>query len=321
MSFTIVGTGSALPPHTITNDDLTTFLDTSDEWITARTGIKERHVLQGDETVTDLAIRAGMNALEDAGLTPKDLDFILCPTIGGDYITPSLASVMQGKMGAKCPAMDLNAACSGFMYGLEIAASLLAHGTAKRVLLVAAEGLSRISDWSDRRTCVLFGDGAGAVVLEKGDDLLYMNLTSHGWADPLYYTFPDGTCPGYNNNRHQYLVMDGGEVYKFAVSNVVDNIRKALNVTGIEPGEVDHMLLHQANLRIIDAAKRRLGIPEDRYTNNIERVGNISAVSIPLLLDECCRAGKISQGETIVMSGFGGGLTTGTAIIRWGRAN
>ncbi len=318
MSFTITGTGSALPPHVVTNDDIAAVLDTSDEWIHTRTGIRQRHVLQGDETVTGIALEAAQNALQDAGVTAEELDFILCATIGGDYITPSLGSVLQAEIGAECPAMDVNAACSGFMYALEVAAGMFARGSVKKMLVVAAEGLSRIVDWGDRATCVLFGDGAAAVVLEPGDDLLYLRLTSQGWAEPLHYPFPEGNCPGKTNVGHKFLVMNGQEVYKFAVNNVAANVEKALADTGISKDEIDHVVLHQANLRIIEAAQRRIGIPAERYTTNVGEVGNISAVSIPMLLDKCKREGRFAPGDMLLLGGFGGGLTTGTAIMKWG---
>lgn len=317
MSFSITGTGSCLPDHIIANDDIASYLDTSDEWIRTRTGIRQRHVLQGEETVTGISVRAAQRALEDAGVAPEELDFILCATIGGDYITPSLASVLQAEIGADCPAMDGNAACSGFMYALEVAAGLFARGSVKKMLVVAAEGLSRIVDWNDRATCVLFGDGAAAVVLEEGDDLLYLKLTSQGWADPLHYPFPEGNCPGVTNKGHQFLVMNGQDVYKFAVGNVAANMLKALEETGISKEEIDHVVLHQANMRIIEAAQKRVGIPTEKYQSNIDEVGNISAVSIPLLLDRGKRAGLFKPGDTLLLGGFGGGLTTGTAVMKW----
>lgn len=317
MSFTITGTGSCLPPHYVTNDDIAARIDTSDEWITTRTGIKRRHVLQGDETVTGISVQAAKKALDDAGVAPEELDFILCATIGGDYITPSLASVLQAEIGADCPAMDGNAACSGFMYALEVAAGLFARGSVKKMLIVAAEGLSRIVDWNDRATCVLFGDGAAAVVLEAGDDLLYLKLTSQGWADPLHYPFPEGNCPGKTNKGHQYLVMNGQDVYKFAVNNVAANMLKALEETGLSKEDIDHVVLHQANMRIIEAAQKKVGIPTEKYQCNIAEVGNISAVSIPLLLDRGKREGLFQKGDTLLLGGFGGGLTTGTAVMRW----
>lgn len=319
MSLSVLGTGSALPPHFITNDDLSSYLDTSDEWIRTRTGIGQRHVLQGDETLTSLAAKAAVLALENAATKPEEIDFIICGTVVGDNISPSLACTVQGELGIECPAMDMNAACSGFLYALEIASGLLALGKAKKILLIMAESLSRITDWNDRGTCVLFGDGAAAAVVAPGDDLKYMELNSSSRAEVLYCPAPTGNCPGQNPRPQPYWKMNGGEVYKFAVNAIANGATNAMQQTGMAAEEIDHVMLHQANLRIIEAAQKKLGIPAERYAINIQNTGNISAATIPLLLDQHNREGKLKKGDTILMCGFGAGLTTGTGILRWSR--
>lgn len=319
MSLSILGTGSALPKHVVTNEDLTAFLDTSDEWIRTRTGIGQRHLMT-DESLLDLTEAAARAALENAGTAPDDIDYILCCTMAGDYVTPSLACQLQATLGATCPALDLNAACSGFIYGLDVAAGLFATGRAKRILMVAAEALSRITDWTDRATCVLFGDAAAAVVLGPGDALQYLSLESMGNWDVLYAPSYSGFKLGQEEGNYgpgSYLHMDGQEVYKFAVGAIERGINGALAATGTAAAEVDHVLLHQANLRIIQAAQKKLDIPAERWPTIIQRTGNVSAVSIPLLLDEENRAGHFKRGDTMVFCAFGGGLTAGTALVRW----
>ena len=316
MSFQILGTGSALPACRKTNDDLSQLVDTSDEWITTRTGIKERPILT-TETVTEIAVAAARNALENSGITAADLDYIICPTLGGDYMTPSLACVVQMELGATCPAVDVNGACSGFLYALDVAEGVFARKKARYVLVLAAERLSRILGWTDRSTCVLFGDASAAVVLGEGDALHFLEVTAHGnlcLASPLApgscpYTEPDTRKPG--------LLMKSREVYTFAVGAICSGIEKAAKATGISPEETDYFFLHQANLRIIETARKKLGLPEEKFPVNIQKYGNTSAVSIPLLLDEWNRAGKLKKGQKLVFCAFGAGLTTGTAALDW----
>lgn len=319
MSLSILGTGSALPNLVKTNADLTTFLDTSDEWIRTRTGIGQRHILQ-DESLTDITALAAQRALENSKTKIEEIDYIICPSFTGDYLTPSLSCLLQQRLGATCPAVDVNAACTGFMYGMDLASGLLAAGRAKRILMVAAEALSRITNWEDRSTAVLFGDGAGAVVLAPGDDLLYLHLTSQGDDRFLYAPFVSGNFPeGPKESRAPYISMNGGEVYKFAVNAIFTGLQKALDETGLKTEDVKHVLLHQANLRIIEAAQKKLGIPSERYAINIQNVGNLSAASIPVLMDEYNRKGAFADGDLMVLSAFGGGFTTGTAILRWNK--
>ena len=320
MSLRISGTGSCLPEKILTNDDLATFLDTNDEWIRTRTGIRERHVLT-TESVTDIASKAGQNALDNANIRADELDYILCATLGGDYVTPSLACMVQERLGAHCPALDVNGACSGFLYGLDVAAGFFCRKRAKKILLIAADGLSRIADWTDRATCVLFGDGAGAVILEEGDHLLHLNVTAEGAADPLYMPFQSGNFPLTASNRKEnqetFLRMDGATVFKFAVNSIIKEFEIALQKTGMTADQINYVLLHQANMRIIEAARKKLGVPEDRFLTNIDRVGNMSAATIPVLLDACNREGCFKTNDILFMSGFGAGLTTGTVLLRW----
>ena len=318
-SFTILGTGRGVPRQRVTNDDLAQIVETSDEWISTRTGIRERRVMTG-ETITQLAVEAARNALEQSGTRAEDLDLIICTTIRGDYITPAQACVIQEELGADCPAFDLNAACSGFVYALDVAAGYFARGTVKRVLVVSMEAMSQLLDWQDRSTCVLFGDGAGAVVLGEGEDLLSIRLTAKGNHEVLSIPHIHGQSPFMEQKEGMpvRLTMLGQEVYKFAVSSICRGIKKCLAQAQLAPEQVDHVLLHQANMRIIEAAQKRLGIPVERYHNNIDRYGNTSSASVPILLDEVNREGLLKKGDTVVLCAFGGGLTTGTALMRWG---
>ena len=316
MSFRIIGTGSALPACRITNDDLSRLVDTNDEWITTRTGIRERPILT-TESVTEIAVAAARNALENSGISPADLDYIICPTLGGDYMTPSLACVVQMELQANCPAVDVNGACSGFLYALDVADGVFARGKARYVLVLAAERLSRILDWSDRSTCVLFGDAAAAVVLEAGDALHYLEVTARGnlcLASP----FAPGSCPYTEpDTRKPGLLMKNREVYTFAVSTICSSLKKAAEETGIPMEETDYFFLHQANLRTIETARKKLGLPEEKFPVNIQKYGNTSSASIPLLLDEWNRAGKLKKGQHLVLCAFGAGLTTGLAALDW----
>ncbi len=317
MSLSIIGTGSALPSRVLTNDELATFLDTSNEWIKTRTGIERRHILAQDETLTDLAAKAAQRAMQSAGVTSDEIDYVLCATLGGDYITPSLACMVQGAIKAKCPAVDLNAACSGFLYALDIAAGLFCAKRAKKILLVTAEALSRVTNWEDRSTAVLFGDAAAALVLQPGDELKYLHLTSAGDAVSLNAPNQSANLPGYPEGKKTKFYMDGGEIYKFAVNAICTGVQEALNACGITMEDVNHVLMHQANRRILDAACKRFNIPKEKCPIAINEVGNVSAVSLPLLMDRLNSENAIKKGDTLVLSAFGAGLTTGTAVLRW----
>lgn len=318
MSFQVIGTGRMVPEFTLSNEQLSKMVDTSDEWITTRTGIKNRFILQ-DETLSEIAGIAANRALQNAGIEAKELDLIICSTIQGDYITPSLGCMIQKEIGASCPAFDVNAACSGFIYGLDIAESYFARGKVKNVLVIAAEAISRFADWRDRSTCVLFGDAAGAVVLSKGENLLSIKLTAEGNDEFLTIGGQKGNFPDrkIDENHNEYMFMNGQEVYKFAIGSICRDVTEVMEQAGIQNDEVKVILTHQANSRILEAAKNKLDIDGDKFISVIDRYGNTSSASIPVMLDELNRAGKLEKGDKIVLSAFGGGLTTGAAVLRW----
>ena len=320
MSFSIIGTGSGFPERVVTNDDLAQLLDTSDEWIRPRTGIRERRVAT-KETVLDLALAVARNALDSSGIGPEELDCILCATLRGDYFTPSLACLLQGALGADCPAFDINGACSGFLYALDVADCYFARGKAQKIMVVAAEMMSKLVDWKDRSTCVLFGDGAGAVVLGPGNDLLSIKVTAKGGAELLRAPNVHGNSPFDETEELPCVVyMNGQEVYKFAVSSMQRGVQAVVQQAGLTLEDVNYILPHQANIRIIDAAAHKLKMPRERILTNIDRHGNTSGAGIPALLDECARAGTFHRGDMLVMSSFGSGLTTGACVLRWSGA-
>lgn len=301
----------------VTNQDLAKFLDTSDEWISTRTGIRERRALS-TESLDMLASEAAKAALDCAGLTAKDLDFILCSTVQGQWVTPALSCVVQRDLGAACPALDVNGACAGFVYALDLADAYLKAGKARRILIVCAEAMSRIVDWTRREASVLFGDGAGAAVVDGGEGLLATRLTTRGESMPLYVRASTGNSPFEANPTQQdFLHMAGQEVYRFAVSACVEDLRAILSQAGITEGEVDYFLLHQANFRILEAVRARMEQPPEKFPHNLERYGNTSSATIPILLDELNRAGVLKPAQTLALSAFGAGLVTGACLIRW----
>lgn len=318
----ILGTGSALPKLTVTNDMLSDYVDTNDEWITSRTGIKSRQIIT-TERFEELAALAGQRAIDAAGLVPEDIDYIICHNVCNVYITPSLASLVQGILGIKgpnCPTMDLNSACAGFIYGLDICDAFIQTGRAKHILYICAEEVARMVDWNQRETCVLFGDGAGAMVLGKGDPMLACKLTSTPMPDVLYYRLPCEPTPfesGPGIDTHMPLQMKGREVFRMAVASAQRDIKDCIEKAGLAKEDINHFLLHQANMRIIEAIKQNLQLPDERFHHNIERRGNTSSASIPLLLDEIIREGKVKRGDLMLFNGFGAGFVTGTAIIRY----
>lgn len=319
MSFSIIGTGSAMPKDIKTNNDLKEIVDTSDEWISTRTGIKQRHICS-KESITDLAVKAAKDALKDANTEAEDIDLIILATISSDYITPSLACIVQNNIGAVCPAFDLNAACTGFIYALDIAASYFESGRANKILVIAADAMSRLLDFKDRATCVLFGDAASAVVLKKGDDLLSIKLTATGDEKALYAKNVNGNCPFKEETETDtFLHMNGQEIYKFAVTAMCNDIKDVIKTAEIETDKVSYVLPHQANIRIIEAAQKKLKIDSQKYLTNIDCYGNTSAASIPLLLDDANKSGTFKNGDILVLSAFGAGLTTGACVIRWNK--
>jgi len=318
MSFKILGTGSALPSRRVTNDELSEFLDTSDEWIAQRVGVRERRVCT-TETTADLAYSAARAALEMSGVRPEELDLIICATVSPDNVAPPLACSVQMMLGADCPAMDLNAACSGFVYMLDTAAGFFARGKVKKALVVGAERLSRLLDWNDRSTAVIFGDGAGAMVLGEGDAYLASKLFAKGNDSVISIPCSDGMSPYYENERrHPYIYMNGQETFKFAVKTMCADTVEVVEAAGLKMEDIAWFVPHQANARIIDSAVQKLGIPPERCRKNIDVTGNTSAASIPILADELCRSGELRDGDYIAMCSFGAGLTSAACIIRWG---
>ena len=322
----IVGTGSYVPARVLTNADLEKLVDTSDEWIVTRTGISERHVASDDEATSDLAYHAARAALESSGVDPGDLDMILVATATPDMFFPSTACVLQDRLGARrAGGLDISAACSGFIYGLAVANGLIRAGTARTVLLLGAETLTKVVNWQDRNTCVLFGDGAGAVVLraDEGEGgVLSVHLYADGSKGPLLI------LPG-GGSRHpmsqavleagltKIQMNSGNEVFKLAVRAMEDAALTALKQNGYEVGDVDFIITHQANMRIISALGQRLGLPDHKVVANLKRVGNTSAASIPLALDEAVRDGRVQAGHLVLLCAFGGGLTWASSLIRW----
>lgn len=328
-SAVIRGIGAYCPSRVLTNSDLEKMVDTSDEWIRTRTGIRERRIADPDEASSDLALRAAKQALDTAGWSPTDLDIIMVATVTPDYIFPSCACTLQGKLGAtRAAAFDMSAACTGFIYGMKLAKALILSMQAKRILLVGVETLSRITNYEDRATCILFGDAAGAVVIEgsqnEGEGILSVAIGSDGDKGELLY-MPGGgskhpasheTVDGKLHTLH----MAGNEVFKIAVRGMDAIARKAIEEAGCTLKDIDLLIPHQANIRIIDATAKRLEMPPEKVIITIERFGNTSASSIPLSMAEAVREGRIQPGNLLAMVAFGGGLTWGAAVVRWGGA-
>ena len=313
----ISGTGSALPKKVVTNDMLAQFLDTSDEWIKTRTGVSSRFVIS-DEKLEDLAAEAAIKALEDAGIKAEELDFIICSNVVNEYITPQLSCIVQGAVGAHCPCIDINCACAGFIHAIEIAESFYQAGKVRNVLIVCAEEPTRMTDWADRRTCVLFGDGAGAAVLTPGDNIRSVKLSASSATDKLWqYRTLQMTPYITKEEKDVPLQMKGQEVFKFAVTAASKDITRALKESGMEPSQIDHYLLHQANIRIINAIQHYLEQPAEKFPTNIGNHGNSSSACCPILLDECNRAGRFKKGDMIAISAFGAGFVSGAVIIEW----
>ena len=315
----IIGTGRAHPAKVVTNAMLETFLDTSDEWIRTRTGIAERRLISS-ERLEDLATEAAMKAIEDAGLTPADIDYIICSNVVNEYITPSLSCIVQGAIGARCATVDVNAACSGFIYALDMADDRLKSGKAKNILVMAAEEPTRMVDWKDRSLCVLFGDGAGAVVVTEGDGLIGSRLTTVSKTDCLHYVRRLEPTPYITKDEPSGpMYMNGKEVFKTAVLSSSRDIKTLLDNAGLQPSDIKYYILHQANLRIIDAIANWLKLDMSHFPTNVERCGNTSSASVPMLLDELAREGKLQRGDKLLLSAFGAGFTTGACIIEWNK--
>ena len=317
MSISILGTGRAVPDYILTIDELATIVETNDEWIRTRTGIEERRICK-DETITELCVKAAKEALDDAGITAEQLDLIICSTMRGENLTPSQGCMIQKEIGAKCPAFDLNAACSGFIYALDVADGYFVRKKVMYVLVVSMDNLSNITNWKDRSTCVLFGDGGAAAVLGEGDDLLAIHLTDAGNAEVLRIPHGENSSPFYEHKPEPALLqMMGNDVYKFAVTAMPEGIRTVVEEAGLQQSDVNWVIPHQANIRIINTAAAKLDIPRERFFCNINHYGNTSSGSVPIALHEASQAGLLKKGDIIALCAFGGGLTTGSCIIRW----
>lgn len=314
----IIGTGSALPERIVSNDELAARVETSDEWITTRTGIRQRHIAAADETTSDLALRASRQALEMAGVGAGELDLIIVATSTPDMVFPSTACILQDKLGAKGgAAFDVQAVCSGFVYALGIADAMMRAGSAKNALVVGAEVFSRILDWKDRGTCVLFGDGAGAVVL--GRDAKRGILSAHLHADGSHR---DILCvPGQIDSGaikgSPFVRMEGNAVFKFAVRVLAEVAEEALAANRLDRSNIDWLIPHQANIRIIEATAKKLHLPMERVVLTVAQHGNTSAASIPLALDQAVRDGRVQSGQHLMLAGVGGGFTWGSVLVKW----
>lgn len=320
----IAGVGFHVPETVVTNDDLTKILDTSDEWIKTRTGIERRHVLTGNETAIEMGIEAGKKALKKSGIAPENIDYIIAAASLGTHIYPSSACEIQAALGAdNAVCFDITAACSGLIYGMGIARAFIKSGTAKNVLIVATDAISRCLDWTDRATCVLFGDGAGAMMLtvsdDDQDDILAVELKSDGkYGSFIQMATPGKNCPltEQNDVPEMYVKMDGKEVYKYVVTKLPGYIEECVEKSGLKLGEIDYLVPHQANLRIIEALEKRLDFDPTHVISNIQEYANTSAASIPIAITEAIQSGKMKLPCSAILTGFGAGMTVGSAVVR-----
>lgn len=321
----IISTGSYLPPKVMSNSDMEKLVDTSEEWIIERTGIKERRIADESQAASDLAYEASKIALERAGLQAEDIDLIIVATVTGDMPFPATACFLQNKLGAvNAAGFDINATCSGFLYGLYVADGLIKSGMHRKILVVGAEVLSKITDWDDRTTCVLFGDGAGAVIVgptEEDRGILSMHINSDGrmW-DLLHVPGGGSRNPASKetiDKKLHYIKMKGNETFKVAVRTLEELVVRTLEENGLDSSQLSLLIPHQANLRIIQATADRLKLPFDKVVVNLDKYGNTSAASIPIALDEAVASGRIGKGDYILLEAFGGGLTWASALIKW----
>jgi len=323
----ITGTGSALPDKKLTNFQLESIVETSDEWIVKRTGIRERRILDEDFPLARLAAEAARKAVSDAGITAGDIDLIVATTITPDYMTPSLACQVQKLIKAgKAAAFDMNAACTGFIYALEVARQFIENGSCRNILIVSAEAMSRATDFTDRRTCVLFGDGAGAVVLSRVDDGTGVGSTIIGACgeDGDVLTIPccfatEEDLAVRNPGKKQVVWMDGSEVFTFASKIMCESAKNVLDLAGLTIDDIKYIIPHQANMRILQNAAKRLDVPMEKIYTNLEYTGNISSASVPVCLDEAARKGLFKKGDKLILVAFGGGLTYGAALLTWSK--
>lgn len=317
MSIKILGTGYYVPERTVTNDELSQYVDTNDEWITKRVGVRERHISE-TETAVDFAVKASEDAIKSSGISVDEIDLIIAATISSDSICPTVAGAVGQKIGAHCPAFDINSACSGFLFALDTAVSFISRGEMKNVLVIGSERLSKLLDWTDRSTCVIFGDGAGACVITQGDGYLASRLFTQGGNDVIEIPSDGGASPFFKGEKKApFILMQGQETFKFAVNRIVEDIKYVADKAGISLDEIDHVVPHQANIRIIDFASKRLGIPNDKFFVNIDKYGNTSSASVPIALAELDRSGKLKRGDIVALTAFGGGLSSAACIIKW----
>ncbi|MGV8961689.1 MAG: beta-ketoacyl-ACP synthase III [Stenotrophomonas sp.] len=317
----IAGTGSYLPEKLLTNADLAQIVDTSDEWIQSRTGIRQRHIAADGQTTSDLGYQAALRALDAAGIDASQLDMIVVGTTTPDFIFPSTACLIQAKLGvAGCPAFDVNAACSGFVFALGVADKFIQSGAARHVLVIGAETLTRMVDWEDRTTCVLFGDGAGAVVLKADEDtgVLSTHLHSDGSKKDLLWN-PVGVSAGFGEGKNGggSIRMKGNDVFKYAVKALDSVVDETLNANGLAKSDLDWLIPHQANLRIIEATAKRLEMSMEQVVVTVDVHGNTSSASVPMALDVAVRSGRVERGQLLLLEAFGGGFTWGSALIRY----
>ena len=312
----IIGTGSYLPPRVVTNAELARRVDTSDEWIVSRTGIRQRHIADESHTSSDLALEASREALHAAGVKPNDLDLIIVATSTPDYVFPSTACLLQAKLGVRgCTAFDVQAVCSGFVYGLGVADSFVRAGESRSALVVGAEVFSRILDWSDRSTCVLFGDGAAAVVLRADERPgVHATVLHADGAQAGILAVPGNVCGG-RIVGSPFLRMDGPAVFRYAVKVLDEVARETVAKCGMRLSDIDWLIPHQANIRILDATVKKLGLPSERLVVTVDRHANTSAASVPLALDLACRDGRIKPGQRVMLQGVGGGFTWGASLV------
>lgn len=323
----ILGTGSYLPEKIMTNFDLEKIVDTNDEWIISRTGIRERRIADPEVATSDLATIAALKAIEDAGLTAMEIDLIIVATTTPDMPFPATACIVQANIGAvNAAAFDLEAACSGFIYGLTVASQFIATGFYKNIIVIGADCLSRVTNYKDRNTCILFGDGAGAVVMgrvEEGEGMLSYCLGADGTGGKSVLIPAGGSrLPASYDTVDKGLhaiIMDGSEVYKFASRVMFSATKEAIDKAGLNMEDVDLLIPHQANIRIIEAARKKINLPVEKVYVNIDRCGNMSAASIPVALDEAVKCKKVKKGDNLVMIGFGGGLTWGSCVLKWSK--
>ena len=318
MSFRVLGTGMYVPPRVVTNDDLSQFLETNVEWITQRVGVKERHI-STNETAADMGAKAARAALENSGVAAEEIDLILAASVSGESLSPSVSCMIQNLLGLSCMTMDINAACSAFDFLLETAAGFFARGKVKKVLVIGAERLSRLLDWNDRGTAVIFGDGAGAVVLEAGENYLDAVFDVKGGDDVIDIPQPVGMSPFYERGQEKkpYIHMAGQETFKFAVTAICRDCKEILERNGLTFDDIAYIVPHQANQRIIDFASTKLKVPKEKFYLNIHKYGNTSSASIPIALDELNRAGKLHRGDLLLLPAFGGGLASACCLVRW----